>query len=102
MEKMLIRSKNIVDDKGEKYALYYWILKREVLDNRDNIVNMYGVEVEKYQGSSLLENECAECLSFKKNKVLELIQRLAAGNVTPTTLLVLADDFISIQEQAVS
>ncbi len=102
MEKTLIRSKNMVDDSGGRFTLYYWMLSRDILDERDNIATLYGVEVEKCQGSLLLEQERADGLFQRKQEVLDLICRLAKGNATPTTLLSLADDFIYEMEEAIS
>ncbi|NLK38400.1 MAG: hypothetical protein GX299_10030 [Epulopiscium sp.] len=102
MEKTLIRSKNMVDDSGSRFTLYYWMLSREILDERNNIARAYGVEVEKCQGSLILEAERVENLYQKKQEILDFIGRLADGTVTPVSLLSLVDDFVYEIEEAIS
>ncbi len=98
MERMMVRSKKFTDEKGEDSTLYYWLLSREVLDEEGNGVIAYGVETAQYNGEQLLGQEYVDCISFKKGIMLDFIQSMARGNVTPVTLLSLVDDFISLQE----
>ena len=48
-----------------------------------------------YLEEQLIEKEQIESLSTSESRVVELIQKMARGNVTPMTLLPLADDFLS-------
>ena len=51
--------------------------------------------IAKYQKETLIEKEQIASLSTSESRVVELIQKMARGNVTPMTLLPLADDFLS-------
>ncbi len=73
-----------------EHLLYYWLLK-----NKEKEDAIYGIEIAKYQKETLIEKEQIASLSTSESRVVELIQKMARGNVTPMTLLPLADDFLS-------
>ena len=90
MERILTFCKKIIDETGQEHLLYYWLLKKK--GKKDAI---YGIEIAKYKQEKLIEREQIESLSTSESRVIELIQKMARGNVTPMTLLPLADDFLS-------
>ena len=81
-----------IDETGQEHLLYYWLLKKQKKGTEDTI---YGIEIAKYREEQLIEKEQIESLSTSESRVVELIQKMARGNVTPMTLLPLADDFLS-------
>ena len=90
MERILTFCKKIIDETGQEHLLYYWLLK-----NKEKEDAIYGIEIAKYQKETLIEKEQIASLSTSESRVIELIQKMARGNVTPMTLLPLADDFLS-------
>ncbi len=90
MERILTFCKKIIDETGQEHLLYYWLLK-----NKEKEDAIYGIEIAKYQKETLIEKEQIASLSTSESRVVELIQKMARGNVTPMTLLPLADDFLS-------
>ncbi len=92
MERILTFCKKIIDETGQEHLLYYWLLKKKTKGTEDAI---YGIEITKYKQEQLIEKEQIESLSTSESRVVELIQKMARGNVTPMTLLPLADDFLS-------
>lgn len=92
MERILTFCKKIIDETGQEHLLYYWLLKKKAKGTEDDI---YGIEITKYRQEQLIEKEQIESLSTSESRVVELIQKMARGNVTPMTLLPLADDFLS-------
>lgn len=92
MERILTFCKKIIDETGQEHLLYYWLLKKKGKGTEDAI---YGIEITKYKQEQLVEKEQIASLSTSESRVIELIQKMARGNVTPMTLLPLADDFLS-------
>ena len=90
MERILTFCKKIIDETGQEHLLYYWLSK-----NKEKEDAIYGIEIAKYQKETLIEKEQIASLSTSESRVVELIQKMARGNVTPMTLLPLADDFLS-------
>ena len=90
MERILTFCRKIIDVTGLEHLLYYWLLK-----NKEKEDAIYGIEIAKYQKETLIEKEQIASLSTSESRVVELIQKMARGNVTPMTLLPLADDFLS-------
>lgn len=90
MERILTFCKKIIDETGQEHLLYYWLLKNKRKEDA-----IYGIEIAKYQKETLIEKEQITSLSTSESRVVELIQKMARGNVTPMTLLPLADDFLS-------
>ena len=82
----------MIDETGQEHLLYYWLLRKQKKGTEDTI---YGIEIAKYREEQLIEKEQIESLSTSESRVVELIQKMARGNVTPMTLLPLADDFLS-------
>lgn len=100
MEKVLLHQKQLSIDQKESYTLEYWLVSRVILDEWDNEEQSYGVEIVKLQNGQVLEKEGAYCLCGCKEKIESWIAALALGDVTPATLLSLADDFVSLWEIA--
>ncbi|MEY8320164.1 DUF6514 family protein [Lachnospiraceae bacterium 46-61] len=92
MERILTFCKKMIDETGQEHLLYYWLLRKQKKGTEDTI---YGIEIAKYKEEKLIEKEQIESLSTSESRVVELIQKMARGNVTPMTLLPLADDFLS-------
>ena len=92
MERILTFCKKMIDETGQEHLLYYWLLRKQKKGTEDTI---YGIEIAKYREEQLIEKEQIESLSTSESRVIELIQKMARGNVTPMTLLPLADDFLS-------
>lgn len=92
MERILTFCKKMIDETGQEHLLYYWLLRKQKKGTADTI---YGIEIAKYKEEQLIEKEQIESLSTSESRVMELIQKMARGNVTPMTLLPLADDFLS-------
>ncbi len=92
MERILTFCKKMIDETGQEHLLYYWLLRKQKKGTEDTI---YGIEIAKYKEEQLIEKEQIESLSTSESRVVELIQKMARGNVTPMTLLPLADDFLS-------
>ncbi|MCI8630481.1 MAG: hypothetical protein HFE57_13505 [Firmicutes bacterium] len=92
MERILTFCKKMIDETGQEHLLYYWLLRKQKKGTEDTI---YGIEIAKYREEQLIEKEQIESLSTSESRVVELIQKMARGNVTPMTLLPLADDFLS-------
>lgn len=92
MERILTFCKKMIDETGQEHLLYYWLLRQQKKGTEDTI---YGIEIAKYKEEQLIEKEQIESLSTSESRVVELIQKMARGNVTPMTLLPLADDFLS-------
>ena len=92
MERILTFCKKMIDETGQAHLLYYWLLRKQKKGTEDTI---YGIEIAKYREEQLIEKEQIESLSTSESRVVELIQKMARGNVTPMTLLPLADDFLS-------
>lgn len=100
MEKTIYKSKNVLNENGEKFTLFYWLLSREVLDCNNNISTIYGIEITKYSDGILLEENKIECISDTKNDIWDLISVMADGNVTPMALVSIVDDYISCKNMA--
>ncbi len=92
MERILTFCKKIIDETGQEHLLYYWLLRKKGKETEDAV---YGIEITKYKEEQLVEKEQIASLSTSESRVVELIQKMARGNVTPMTLLPLADDFLS-------
>ena len=92
MERILTFCKKMIDETGQEHLLYYWLLRKQKKGTEDTI---YGIEIAKYKQEQLIEKEQIASLSTSESRVIELIQKMARGNVTPMTLLPLADDFLS-------
>ena len=92
MERILTFCKKMIDETGQEHLLYYWLLRKQKKGTEDTI---YGIEIAKYREEQLIEKEQIESLSTSESRVVELKQKMARGNVTPMTLLPLADDFLS-------
>ena len=92
MERILTFCKKIIDETGQEHLLYYWLLRKKGKGAEDAV---YGIEITKYKEEQLVEKEQIASLSTSESRVIELIQKMARGNVTPMTLLPLADDFLS-------
>ena len=92
MERILTFCKKMIDETGQEHLLYYWLLRKQKKGTEDTI---YGIDIAKYREVQLIEKEQIESLSTSESRVVELIQKMARGNVTPMTLLPLADDFLS-------
>ncbi len=95
MERILTFCKKMTDESGEEHLLYYWLLRKEITESPSQQKAVYGIEIAKYHQEELLEQEKITSLSTSESRVMELIQKMARGNVTPMTLLPLADDFLS-------
>lgn len=82
---------------GNTYTLFYWLTSKKVTElDLENDIG-YGVEIAKCKEGKTIERERAEIVSFHKEKVIAWIRNLAAGAVTPMSLLALTDDFVSEQ-----
>lgn len=95
MENTAMYQKQITDEQGICFDLYYSIVTRTVLNECDNEEVAYGVEISKYKDGILLEQEVVHCISVCKNEIEQWIASLAETQTTPIALLSLADDFIS-------
>lgn len=95
MNKAIYKSKNVLDENGEKFTLFYYLLSKKAEKIEDGISTVYGVEVTKYKDGIFLEGNKIDGISCNKEEVLKFIMDIANGNVTPVVLTELADDFIS-------
>ena len=95
MERILTFCKKMIDESGQEHLLYYWLLRKEIAGKQQQQEAIYGIEIAKYREEEMIEQEKITSLSTSESRVMELIQKMARGNVTPMTLLPLADDFLS-------
>lgn len=82
MEKELY--KNI---KSNDFELYYYLL-----ENSTNI--KYGIEIDKVSNNTVQESSTVYGICKEKQKVCDLLEKIANGNVTPITLNDVVNDWI--------
>lgn len=95
MDKTIYKSKNVLDEQGNKVTLFYYLLSKQTKEHDKDSDVVYGIEITKYKDEIFIESDKIEGISYKKNEVLDFITDIANGNVTPISLVELTDEFIS-------
>ena len=90
MTEMVIRKTNVMGEDGGKFTLEYYLT--EMSEGKEPL---YGVEVVKRgPGGNDLARSTVIGLQYNRFHLLELIKRLADGDVTPMCLKEIMEDIL--------
>lgn len=97
MTKWIYSGRQVVTDEEDRQIRLDYYLEEEWRDARGQIC-LYGICIEQYRerdGSIDMERETAPAISYSREFVLELLDKLRRLSVTPTGLLEAVDDEVS-------
>ena len=94
MEKELYETRKTTTQKGEEMLLHYHLLREDMTEEGDNKTAVYGVQVSEFIGGELQDMEYVDGITDCKDKILNILQTLVHGLVTPVTLVNILDDMI--------
>lgn len=97
LAKFLEGTRNCRIPNGGLIQLEYFLLEKEN-EQIDNITKTYGIEIVKkcnHFGETIYtETDQIECLTCKKEKAQEIINKLISNSVTPISMLYIIDDMM--------
>jgi len=81
---------------NSKFELEYYLLENDITDLDTEDQKSYGVEIVKRLSDGSTETKRFENIYTCKEKVLDLIGKLAANTVTPVSLPYILEDLIGV------
>ncbi|MDO5294019.1 MAG: DUF6514 family protein [bacterium] len=90
-EQKLITTKVAGNDDNKKLMLEYYLTEKKSEETEEVI---YGISVTK-QSDEGIESDVVDNISYKKEKVLDLLHILSENTVTPICLAEVLDDLIT-------
>jgi uncharacterized protein (DUF2267 family) len=94
----LIGERNVKLENQMEMVLKYYLVEGPSKEqgDMDRSIFLYGIKIEKQFGR-IVESEEVEALSYSKEVVLQLIQKLIECTVTPITLVEVVDELITLR-----
>jgi len=90
MTEMVVKKANVLGEDGSKFILEYYLA-----ENTEGDKSTYGVEIVKRgPGENTVTRSTVAGLVFNKYHLLEIIKKLADGDVTPMCLQEMLEDVL--------